>query len=70
MGMKNPIPNFRERECDVVIPGNDRERERECPQKIGSNFIFCCKNKRRLLYQISSQTLSNTIKLHCKHRQM
>ena len=55
-GMTNSIPNFREREWDVVIPGNDREREREWPQKIGSNFIFCRKDKRRLLYQISSQT--------------
>ena len=30
MEMKNLIPDFLEREWDdVVIPGNDRERERE-----------------------------------------
>ena len=54
-GMTNSIPDYREREWDVVIPGNDREREREWLQKIGSNFIVCRKNKRRCSYHIFSQ---------------
>ena len=51
--MTNSIPDFWERESDIVIAGNDWEREREWRQKIGSNFVCCRKNKRRLLYHLT-----------------
>ena len=38
MGMENSIPDFRERKCDVVIPGNDREWE--WGKKWGNLFIL------------------------------
>ena len=57
-GNGNSIPEFWEREWDVVIPGNDREREREWHQKIRSNFIFCRKN---FISHFFSQTYQNCI---------
>ena len=39
-GNGNSIPAFREREWDVVIPGNDREWERELHRKIEWKFFI------------------------------
>ena len=38
-GNGNSIPAFREREWDIVIPGNDREREWEWHRKIEWKFF-------------------------------
>ena len=39
-GNGNSIPAFREREWDIVIPGNDREWERELHRKIEWQFFI------------------------------
>ena len=39
-GNGNSIPAFREREWDIVIPGNDREWERELHRKIDWKFFI------------------------------
>ena len=53
----NSIPAFREREWDVVIPGNDWELERELHRKIESNFFII-------------PLFNPTNILHCNHPQI
>ena len=60
-GNEKFIPNFREREWEVGIPGNGRERERECREKNQLNFRFCSKIRKSLIAAFSSQTYQQLV---------